>query len=167
MIKILVCLASMSLLLLAGCGGGGGGGSTGSPSGGGQTSTTSMKLTMVLQGTTASNVKAIQTTVTFPAGVVLQTDAIGKTLDGVVIATGSATNGLFAAKFTPATSTTAVTLTLGHTTNGNLIAGDLFIINADLTAGSTAPAASAFILTNTSLIDMDGIAVSGASLSIQ
>lgn len=163
--KVLVCLASMSLFLLAACGGGGGG--TTNLGGVNQNTTTSMTLTIALQGANAGMVKGIQTNIIFPAGVVLRTDATGQPLAGVVVATGSASSGLLSGKFTPATTATAGTLNVGLITDGSLIAGDVITINADLAAGTTSPAASAFTFSGTTLIDDKTSAVSGASLSIR
>jgi len=124
------------------------------------------KLTVALQGAGATSVKAIQTTITLPAGVVLSADATGAPFDGVLMTTGSAVSGgILVGNYTPATATTQATLTLGLMTTGDLAAGDVIIINAKL-SGSSAPAASSFTMSASTLIDRNGNSVDATSLTI-
>jgi len=125
---------------------------------------TSMKLTVALNGSDVASVKGIQTIITLPAGVLLRSDATGKLLTGVITTMGSASSGYPEGKFTSA----ANTLTLGLITAGNLTAGDIITINLDLASGTTtAPAASAFTIGTSNLVDNNGLVVSGASLSLR
>jgi len=127
---------------------------------------TSIKLTVVLQGIAAS-VNGVQATITLPAGVSLSADSSGKPLTDTIKTTGSAVNGYLDSKYTPAAGAAPGLLTLGLITSKNLVAGDIIIINANLSAGGTAPAASAFALSATHLVDNNGNIVSGASLAIK
>lgn len=115
----------------------------------------------------ATSVKAIQATITLPTGVELRADATGKPLYGVIAATGSAASGMTNGKYTPATATAPATLTLGLMTTVSLAAGDIITIKADLASGSAAPAANAFTLGASKLVDTNGNIVSGASLDIR
>jgi hypothetical protein len=128
-----------------------------------------MKLTVALQGAGATSVKAIQTTVTLPAGVVLRADATGAPFDGVLMTTGSALSGILIGKYTPATATTLATLTLGLITTGNLAAGDIIVINADLVSGSSVPTAGSFTMSAGTLTDTNGnnVDADAASLTIR
>jgi hypothetical protein len=124
------------------------------------TASTTMKLTVVLQGSAAASVKGMQATITLPSGVVLRADASGETASGVITAVQS---GNIASKYTAAAST----VTLGFITSASMVAGDLLTLTADISAGVSAPAAAAFTLSASKLIDADGKAVSEASLAIK
>jgi hypothetical protein len=126
-------------------------------------SATSMKLTLVLQGSGAASVRGIQATITLPTGVVLRADANGATSSGVVTAAASAPSGYIESKYTAASAT----VTLGFITDKSMVAGELLTLTADLSAGVSASAAVAFTLSAVKLIDADGKVVSGASLLLQ
>ena len=129
---------------------------------------TSAKLTIALQGAAASSVKGIQANIMFPFGVVLRADPAGAPLADVLSATGSAAgSGYLNGKYTPPGFAPA-SLNLGFMTTGNLAAGDIITINADLASGTTTvPLTSAFIISGVKLLDSNGNAVSGVSLSIR
>jgi hypothetical protein len=134
----------------------------------GTTNTAStMKLTIALQGTGATSVRGVQATITFPAGVLLRTDATGKPLPGVLAAMGSAASGLINGQFTPETATAPASLTLGLITTTGLAAGDIIVINADLASGISAPTAGSFAIAASKLVDTSGSIASGASLALR
>ena len=130
-------------------------------------SAASIKLTIALQGVGVTSVKALQATITLPAGVVIRTESNGKPLTGVFATTGSATSGLLDGKYTPATVTAPATLTIGFITTGTLSSGDVITINADLASGTTAPGVSAFTVSSSRLIDGDSNTVSGVVLALK
>ena len=130
-------------------------------------SAASIKLTIALQGVGVTSVKALQATITLPAGVVIRTESNGKPLTGVFATAGSATSGLLDGKYTPATVTAPATLTIGFITTGTLSSGDVITINADLAAGTTAPGVSAFTVSSSRLIDGDSNTVSGVVLALR
>jgi hypothetical protein len=128
---------------------------------------TTMKLIIALQGTGAASVKAIQATITLPAGVVMRADITGKPLAGVLASSGSAASGQLEGKYTPATATAPAMFTVGLITTGSLAAGDVLSITADLTSGTIAPVASSFTVVDNKLVDSYGSIVSGALLALR
>lgn len=160
-------LTITALFLLAACGGGGGSGSGTTLSGVQSASdTATVTLTVVLQGVSASTVKGIQGTITLPSGVVLRTDAAGNMAGGVMTTTGTAA-GLIEGKYTAATGAAPATVTIGFVTSGNLAAGDIVTLSANLSPGVSAPAVSAYTISGIKLVDAGGNNVSGASLALR
>ena len=146
--------------MLAGCGGGGGDGVV-PPA-----AATSMKLTVVLEGNNAALVKGISATITLPSGVVLNADAAGKVLSGVLTPATGTPSGSMDGKYIAASGSTPATVTVAFITSDNLAAGDFVTLTADLSPGISAPAVSAFIISS-KLVDADGVVVSGASLVLR
>lgn len=128
---------------------------------------TSMKLTVVLQGAAAASVKGIQTTITLPAGVVLRTEATGEVMSGDITQAANTPTGTIIGKYTVAANGAPASVTIGFPTTGNLTAGDVLILNADLLPGVSAPTAAAFIFSGSKLVDADGNSVGGASLALR
>lgn len=123
----------------------------------------SMKMTIALQGSAAASVKGIQGTITLPSGVMLRTDAAGKILSGVMTMVSTA-SGFIEAKYTVTASNAPATVTLAFITTGNVMAGDILVFYFDLMPGVSAPATTAFTISNSKLLDADGTSVSGVSL---
>jgi hypothetical protein len=128
---------------------------------------TTKKLTVVLQGSSVASVKGIQATITIPADVLLRADTKGGLLSGVLLAAANAPSGIIEGKYTAAANGNSATVTLGFITSGNMVAGDLLTLAADLSSDVSEPPASAFTLSAVKLIDADGKAVSGVSLVLQ
>ena len=124
-------------------------------------------LTLSLGGNSASLVKGIQATITFPSNAALRADASGELFASVLATTGSAGSSFLAGKFVSATALTPALLNLGLITTGSLAAGDVITINADIAAGSASPAASAFVITGSTLVDANGVTVNSASIAIK
>ena len=124
-------------------------------------------LTISLQGNTASLVKGIQTIITFPAGVTLRANASGDIFAGVIATVMGSSNGMLSGKYTPATATAPASLNMGFITTGTLASGDVITISTDIAAGFSSPAISAFPITGTSLVDSNGINLSGTSVTIR
>jgi hypothetical protein len=122
-----------------------------------------LKLTVVLQGSSAASVKGIQASITLPADVVLRADASGGILDGVLTAATTAPANMIEGKYASATTT----VTFGFITSGSMAAGNVLILATDVKAGVSAPAAAAFALGTSRFVDADGKDVSGASLVLQ
>jgi hypothetical protein len=127
---------------------------------------TSMKLSLSLAGTGVA-VRGFQTTLTLPAGVVIRAGANGVPLSGVIGVVGSAVNGLFAGKYTAASSGAPATLSLGLISNSVLALGDLVTIDVDLVGGISPPAAAAFSIAGSKVVDADGSALAGAALVLR
>lgn len=127
---------------------------------------TTLKLTLTLQGSSASTVKGIQVAITLPTGASVKADSTKNVLDGVITVTGSATNSSTVGNYTAATATSPATLLIGLMSSTTLSAGDVIILNYDLAAGSSVPAATAFTLSAPKLVATGGVAVSGASLAL-
>ncbi len=153
------------IFLLAGCGGGDGG-YVATPPVAPPTAATSMKLTVVLEGNAAS-VKGISATITLPSGIALNADAAGKVLSGVLTPATGTPSGSMDGKYTAASGSTPATVTVAFITSDNLAAGDFVILTADLEPGTSAPAITAFVISNSKLVDADGVVVSGASLALR
>jgi hypothetical protein len=128
---------------------------------------TTMKLNVVLQGSAAASVKGIQATINFPAGAVLKADATGKLLSGVMTpATGTPSVNI-EGKYTAVSGAAPATVTVAFVTSNNLTAGDFVTLTVDLSPSTSVPAASAFIISSSKLVDADGVVVSGASLALR
>lgn len=145
--------------LLAACGGGDGAAPPAAE--------TSMKLTVVLEGSNAASVKGISGTITLPSGVVLRADNTGKLLSGVMTTATGTPSGNMDGKYTAALGSTPATITVAFITSGNLTAGDFVTLTADLEPGTSVPAATAFTINSSKLVDADGVVVSGASLVLR
>ena len=127
---------------------------------------TSMKLTVVLQGSGSASVKGIQGTITLPSGVTMKADATGKLLSGVMTPATGTPSGSLDGKYSAANGTPA-TVTFGYITSGNLTAGNFIILTADVSPGTSVPAVSAFVISSSKLVNTDGVAVSEASLALR
>jgi hypothetical protein len=154
-IKYILTIAS--LLLLTACGGGSDSTGTGITA-----AATTMKLTVAINGSNASSVKGIQATITVPDGVSIKADAEGKITEGVITGSATAPTGNIDGKYTAIDKK----VTLGFTTDGTITEGDLATMTIDFTT-ATAPAATAFTITSSKLVDADGNAVSGVSLALR
>jgi hypothetical protein len=128
---------------------------------------TSMKLALVLTGSSAASVRGVQTKITFPAGVTLRADSTGSILNGVMTQAANTPAGLSTGRFAAAGNGAAASATLAFVTTGTLLAGDFVTLNADLASGVSAPGAVAFALSGSKLVDAYGNVVSGASLSLR
>lgn len=105
---------------------------------------TTMKLTIALQGSTATSVKGFLAAIKFPSGVTLRADLAGALLNGAVTLTPNAPSGYVEGKYFAVGMDNQATVNLGYMSSGNLAAGDMLIINADLAPGVAAPTAEAF-----------------------
>lgn len=128
---------------------------------------TTMKLIIVLQGSAAASVKGIQATIKLPAGVTLRAELAGGVLNGVITPAANSPSGIIDGKYYAVSIDSQTTLTLGYGTSGNLTAGDILILNADLLPGFAAPASSAFTFSSSKLIDFTGNVVNEASLTLR
>lgn len=128
---------------------------------------TTLKLTVALQGSAATSVKGIQGTVTLPAGVSFHADATGNVANGVITAAASAPSGIIAGKYTSAANGAPATVTFGYLTSGSMAAGDVMILNADLSPGISAQTVGAFTISAGKLVDANGNVVSEAALTIR
>jgi len=128
--------------------------------------TTTLKLSVALQGADAPSVKGVQATIILPAGLILRADSSGEPLAGVIAPSSGVIGGYLDGKYTPATATAPATITLGLINTKSLAAGDIIDITCDLVPGAAAPAAGAISISTSDLVDSDGNSVSGASLSI-
>lgn len=124
--------------------------------------TTTVTLTIALGGTTTT-VKGGQTTINLPAGagISVRNDADHLTLDGV-LAQNVGTSFLYGGY---SESASTLVLNFGNANSSALVAGNI-TVTLDLAQGAATPAASAFSLTNTKLVDGSGATVSGATLSV-
>jgi hypothetical protein len=128
--------------------------------------TTTLQLTVALQGANATSVMGVQATIILPASVIMRADSSGEPLPGVIAPSPGVTGGFLDGKYTPATATTPATISLGFINTKNLTAGDIIDIACDLVPGAAAPAAGAISIGTSTLVDSKGNSVSGASLSI-
>jgi hypothetical protein len=127
---------------------------------------TTLKLTLVLQGSTAAAVKGIQTGITLPAGVTLLAAADGTISTSEINVTGSAASGLLTGKYASATATAPASIVLGLITTGTLASGDVITINTNLAAGKSTPAVSTYVISS-KLVGINGTDVSEALLVLR
>ncbi len=131
------------LIFLAACGGGSD--STGTVA---TVAKTTMNLTVVLNGSNASQVKGIQATITLPDGVIVKAGSDGQITDGVIIPSNTTPDGLIVGKCIAAEKKVSIVFE----TTKDMVAGDLATITLDLNAGTTAPAATAFEIISSKLV---------------
>lgn len=153
-------LLTISILFLSACGGGGGPG---------QSAGSVINGAIVLQGSAATTVKGIELTISIPAGVSLRADAMGELLSGVITLAAGVPSGTQVGKYLPAANGVLATVTLAYATAGNLTAGDILLVNADLSASATIPTAAGFTIIKSKLTDADGVPIStsGATVSLR
>lgn len=125
---------------------------------------TSRKLTLSLQGTSATSVKGIQATITLPDGASASADATGKVLSGVFTTKGSAVNCSIDGNYTPATANSQAILTFGLISSTTLTTGDVIDINLDIAPETSSPPITGFIISSMKLVATGGVVVSDASL---
>lgn len=121
--------------------------------------TTTVTLTMVLTGT---GVKSVQTDITLPANVSVETDDAGALAAGVLTNLITAPNDWLQGSLFSA-GTIRVTFIRGSVV---MPAGDIATVKFLVAPGVAAPAATAFSTANTMLKDANGVVVTGASLAL-
>ena len=97
----------------------------------------------------------------------LRADGTGKINSDVITKLVNTLSGAIEGTYSAAVVGTPATVTFFFITSGNFIAGDILNVNADLSSGTAAPAASAFTLSGIRLVDADGIVVTGPSLTLR
>jgi hypothetical protein len=145
----------MVMVTITACGGGG---SAPAP-----TNSVPMKLILSLQGSSAATVKAFSITIALPSGVTVQADATGMVISPVTTTIGSATGIYPVGKYVPAIASAKAELTIDLASVTTLTAGDVMVLNVDVAAGTTAPAASAFTVVSSVLKATGGVDVSATS----
>lgn len=152
--RLILALIAVSLF---GCGGGGGGGGA---------NTATYKLN--LQGNFAAGaVAAVQFDLTLPAGATIKTQ-IDPSTSGVVpspssffLSGNAPSNALMVASYSSGT------LHVGSiTASSGFSAGEFATLVCDISAGTTVPSPSAFVISNVSVINSAGQTVTGATVVI-
>jgi hypothetical protein len=146
------------IFLLAGCGGGGTGDST---------VTSPVAITLTLQGADAATVKGIQATIALPAGVSLHTDPDGTLATGVITPSATAPSGTIVGNYSAATASAPASVTVMFPTAANFSAGDVMTITGNLASGVAPPPVSAYTISTSKLVDVDGNVVAGVSLALR
>lgn len=156
-------LTACTVLAVFGCGGDGGGGTSSTTPETPGAPTAVLKLST--QGTLPAGtlIGGVDVTMNLPEGVTARADSAGATEAGVVAASGDAQGGTAVAKYTDASGSTpgqvraAVVKAQGFTT------GEFVTINCDFTG--TAPTAAGFTVAALSVTDVNGVAITGLSVT--
>ncbi len=122
--------------------------------------TTTVTLTMVLTGT---GVKSVQTDITLPANVSVETDNTGAFASGVLTNLIGGTNVSLVGSELTASS---VRVIFNRADATPMPAGDIATVKFLVAPGVAAPAATAFTTANTMLKDANGAVVTGANLAL-
>lgn len=133
----------------------------------GSVGTTTMKLTLVLQGSAAAAVKGIEAKLSLPAGVTVRADVTGVVLGDVLLPTANSPSGPILGNYSAASSASAATVTIVFPSTGSFAAGDVLILKVDLAPGLAAPTATAFTFRSSKLSDADGVSMSGVTLKLR
>ncbi|WP_129127955.1 hypothetical protein [Geomonas oryzae] len=121
---------------------------------------TTVTLTMVLTGT---GVKSVQTDITLPANVSVETDNTGAFAAGVLTNLIGGTNVSLVGSELTASS---VRVIFNRADATPMPAGDIATVKFLVAPGVAAPAATAFTTANTMLKDANGVVVTGANLAL-